>query len=89
MHGIRGGRPLDVDNDDGIYRVVLRVKSGEEHKNPLLERPGMGGHELNYVSFTRDWRRANVTVHSLLRQQRNLPQKKHARKIDDHVECNG
>jgi hypothetical protein len=26
MYGIRGGRPLDVDNDDGIYRVVLRGK---------------------------------------------------------------
>jgi hypothetical protein len=37
VYGIRRGRPLDVDNDDGIYRVVLRVKSGEEHKNPLSE----------------------------------------------------
>jgi hypothetical protein len=26
MHGIRRPGPLDVDNDDGIYRVVLRGK---------------------------------------------------------------
>jgi hypothetical protein len=37
MYGIQRGHILDVDNDDGIYRVVLRVKSGEEHKNPLTE----------------------------------------------------
>jgi hypothetical protein len=37
MYGIlQRGHILDVDNDDGIYRVVLRVKSGEKHKNPLL-----------------------------------------------------
>jgi hypothetical protein len=43
------------------------------------ERPGMGGHELNSGSFTRDWRRANATVYSLLRPQRNLPEKKRMR----------
>jgi hypothetical protein len=26
MYGIQRGHILDVDNDDGIYRVVLRVK---------------------------------------------------------------
>jgi WD40 repeat protein len=32
----------------------------------IQERPGMGGHELNSGSFTRDWRRANATVHCSL-----------------------
>jgi hypothetical protein len=43
------------------------------------ERQGMGGHELNSGSFTRDWRRVNAMVHSLLRPQRNLPEKKRMR----------
>jgi hypothetical protein len=41
-----------------------------------VERPGMGGHELNPGSFTRDWRRANVTVRN---HNGNLREKKQMR----------
>jgi hypothetical protein len=68
----------------GTRRPLVPVHVGRQ------ERPGMGSHELNSGSFTRDWRRANATVHSLLRQHtESSTEKAHARKIDDQVECNG